>query len=93
MKFKFATAAAAILAVSLFATYANAGQEAAPVKKHTATAKEKKPKPPTVEEQIQDLRQDFQNQINRPGECRRFIFQPGRQRQRCRRHHAPDHRH
>ncbi len=27
MKFKFATAAAAILAASLFASYANAGQE------------------------------------------------------------------
>ena len=64
MKFKFATTAAAILAVSLFATYANAGQEPAPVKKHTATAKEKKPKPPTVEEQIQELRQEFQGEIN-----------------------------
>jgi Skp family chaperone for outer membrane proteins len=64
MKFKFATAAAAILAVCLFATYANAGQETPVVKKHTATAKEKKPKPPTVEEQIQEMRQDLQNQIN-----------------------------
>ncbi len=64
MKFKFATAAAAILAVCLFASYANAGQDKPVVKKHTATAKEKKPKPPTVEEQIQGLRQEFQGQIN-----------------------------
>ena len=64
MKFKFATAAAAILAVCLFASYASAGQDKPVVKKHTATAKEKKPKPPTVEEQIQGLRQEFQGQIN-----------------------------
>ena len=64
MRFKFATAAAAILAVCLFASYASAGQDKPVVKKHTATAKEKKPKPPTVEEQIQGLRQEFQGQIN-----------------------------
>ncbi len=64
MKFKFATAAAAILAVCLFASYASAGQDKPAVKKHTATAKEKKPKPPTVEEQIQGLRHDLQGQIN-----------------------------
>ena len=60
MKFKLATAAAAILAVCLFASYASAGQDKPVIKKHTATAKEKKPKPPTVEEQIQGLRQEFQ---------------------------------
>jgi hypothetical protein len=64
MKFKLATAAAAILAVCLFASYASAGQDKPVIKKHTATAKEKKPKPPTVEEQIQGLRQEFQGQID-----------------------------
>ncbi len=64
MRFKFATAVAAILAVCLLASYASAGQDTPVVKKHTATAKEKKPKPPTVEEQIQGLRQELQGQIN-----------------------------
>jgi hypothetical protein len=41
MKFKLATAAAAILAVCLFASYASAGQDKPVIKKHTATAKEK----------------------------------------------------
>ena len=59
MKFKLATAAAAILAVCLFASYASAGQDKPVIKKHTATAKEKKPQPPTVEEQIQEMRQDL----------------------------------
>ncbi len=63
MKFRFTTVAAVILAASLVATYANAGQETAPAKKHVEK-KAMKPKPPTVEEQIQELRQDFQGQIN-----------------------------
>ena len=64
MKFRLTTIAAAILAASLVASYANAGQEKPAVKKHTATAKAKTPKPPTVQEQIQELRQEFQGQIN-----------------------------
>jgi hypothetical protein len=64
MKFKFATAAVAVLAACLFVSYANAGQDKPVMTKHTATAKEKKPKPPTVQEQIQGLRQEFQGEIN-----------------------------
>jgi Skp family chaperone for outer membrane proteins len=64
MKFRRSTVAAAILAASLVASYAYAGQDAPPVKKHTATKKVQKPKPPSVEEQIQGLRQDLENQIN-----------------------------
>jgi Skp family chaperone for outer membrane proteins len=67
MKFRLTTVAAVILAASLVASYAYAGQEATPVKKHTATEKAKTPKPPkppTVQEQIQELRQEFQGEIN-----------------------------
>jgi hypothetical protein len=70
MKFRFASAAAAILAVSLVASFATAQDTKPPVKKHTtttkttATPKAKTPKPPTVEEQIQALRQDLEGQIN-----------------------------
>jgi len=64
MKFRLTTVAAAILAACLVVSYANAGQETPPVKKHTETQKAKKPKPPTVEEQIQSLRQDLENEIN-----------------------------
>ena len=57
MKFRFASAAAAILALSLVASYATAQDTNPPVKKHTATPKAdekaRKPKPPTVQEQIQ----------------------------------------
>jgi hypothetical protein len=63
---KFNTAAAAILAVSLVALSANASDPAAAAKKHSVskTHKEKMPPAPTVEEQIQALRQEMQGQIN-----------------------------
>src|ERR1019366_4705531 len=57
------TAVAAILAVSL-SSYAYAGDPPAPAKKHAATRKAAKPKGPTVEEQIQSLRQDLETEIN-----------------------------
>jgi len=66
MRFKLNTAAAAILAVSLVALSANASDPDAAPKKHPVTkkAKEKTPPGPTVEEQIQSLRQEMQGQIN-----------------------------
>jgi len=64
MNFKLRTAAAAILAVGLVAVSAHASDPAAPAKKHFVTRKAKTPPPPTVEEQIQALREEMQNQIN-----------------------------
>jgi len=63
---KLNTAAAAILAVSLVALSANASDPAPAAKKHpvTKTHKEKAPAAPSVEEQIQALRQEMQGQIN-----------------------------
>jgi len=64
MNFKQKTAAAAILAVSLVVSCGFAGAQTPPVKKHVATKKAKTPPGPTVEEQIQSLRQEFQGQID-----------------------------
>jgi hypothetical protein len=71
MNFKLKTAAAAIMAVSLVAlpaaVFAQADGSTPPVKKHTATRKaikRKTPPGPTVEEQIQILRQEMQGQID-----------------------------
>src|ERR1035437_3707702 len=63
MNYTLKTAVAAILAVSL-SSYAYAGDPPAPAKKHAATRKAAKPKGPTVEEQIQSLRQDLETKIN-----------------------------
>ena len=64
MNFKLKTTAAAILAVSLVALSANASDPPPPAKKHPATKKAKTPPGPTVEEQIQILRQEMQGQID-----------------------------
>jgi hypothetical protein len=60
MNFKLKTSAAAILAVALVASTAHAGESDrdpnTPAKKHV-TKKPKTPPGPTVEEQIQSLRQ------------------------------------
>ena len=64
MNFKLKTAAAAIMAVSLVVSYAPASAQTATAKKHVATKKAKTPPGPTVEEQIQSLRQEFQGQID-----------------------------
>ena len=64
MNFRLKNAAAAILAASLVCSAAYADGPATPVKKHTAAKKAKTPPPPTVEEQIQALKQDLENQIN-----------------------------
>ena len=64
MNFKLKTCAAAILAASLVGTFAFAGAPPAPAAKHHATKRAKTPPPPTVEEQIQALRQELEGQIN-----------------------------
>jgi len=70
MNFKLKTAAAAILAASLVVSYANAGAQTPAAKKQAVTkkaktpVKAKAPAGPTVEEQIQSLRQEFQGQID-----------------------------
>jgi Skp family chaperone for outer membrane proteins len=61
MNFRLHTAAAAILAASLVGSYAYAGDPPAPAKKKQVT---KRPPKPTVEDQIQALRQEFQGQID-----------------------------
>ena len=62
MNFRLNAAVAAILTASLVSSTAYAG-DGTP-KKHPATKRAAKPKGPTVEEQIQSLRQDLENQIN-----------------------------
>jgi hypothetical protein len=65
MKFRFNTVAAALLAASLVISFASANGQTAPAKKKpVATKKAKTPPGPTVEEQIQQLRQEFQGQID-----------------------------
>jgi hypothetical protein len=64
MKFRSNAAAAVVLAASLVVSFASAGGQTAPAKKHTATRKEKTPPAPTVEEQINALRQEMQSQID-----------------------------
>ena len=64
MNFKLKTAAAVILAANLIGSFAYAADGAPPPKKHVATKKAPKPAGPTVEEQIQSLRQELQGQIN-----------------------------
>jgi hypothetical protein len=62
MNLRLRAAVASILAASLVGTYANASDAAAPpAKKHARAAK---PKGPTVDEQIQALRQEMQGQID-----------------------------
>jgi methyl-accepting chemotaxis protein len=62
MNFKLKTAAMAMLAASLLVSYAHASDPAPPAKKHAVTKKATTPVQPTVEEQIQALRQDLESQ-------------------------------
>jgi hypothetical protein len=64
MNFRHKTVAAGILAASLVVSYAYASDSTPPAKEHAATKKAKAPAGPTVEEQIQSLRQEFQGQID-----------------------------
>src|ERR1700728_4189659 len=61
MKLRLNAAAAAILAASLVGSYAYAGDPPAPAKKKHVT---RQPPKPTVEDQINSLRQEFQGQID-----------------------------
>ena len=60
MKFQMKMVAAILMAASLVGSNAYAGDPPAPAKKHTA----KKPPKPTVEDQINALRQEFQGQLD-----------------------------
>ena len=62
---KLRFAVAAILLAGLVSPCANASGDAPQVKKHAATKKAKTPPPPSVEEQIQALRQALESQGNR----------------------------
>jgi Skp family chaperone for outer membrane proteins len=64
MNLTLKTAAVAMLAASLVASYAYAEDAKPAAKKHVATKKVKAPPPPTVAEQIEKLRQDLEGQIN-----------------------------
>jgi hypothetical protein len=64
MNFRLKTAATGLLAVSLVVSFASAVAQTAPAKKHPVAKKVKAPPGPTVEEQIQSLRQEFQGQID-----------------------------
>ena len=64
MNFRFKAAAAAILAASLVGSYCYAAAPQAPEKKHHPTRKAKTPPKPTVEDQIQALREELEGQIN-----------------------------
>jgi hypothetical protein len=61
MNSRFKTAAAILLAACVIGSTAYASDATPPAKKHR---KAEKPKGPTVEEQIQSLRQDLEGQIN-----------------------------
>ncbi len=64
MNFRLRTAAAGILAASLVVSYALASDATPPAKKHVAAKKAATPPGPTVQEQIESLRQEFQGQID-----------------------------
>ena len=64
MKIHLKTAAVAILGASLIASCACAQGAAPPAKKGTATQKAKAPKGPTIQEQIQALRQQLDEQAS-----------------------------
>ena len=57
MNFRLGTAAAGILAASLVVSYAHASDATPPAKKHAAARKAATPPGPTVQEQIESLRQ------------------------------------
>jgi len=61
MKLRLNTVAAAILATSLVGSYAYAGD---PLRPQRNMSSKKQPPKPTVEDQIQSLRQEFQGQID-----------------------------
>ncbi|MGC9157704.1 MAG: hypothetical protein ACP5FH_01845 [Terracidiphilus sp.] len=63
MNCRLKIAAAALLAVSFVASYGQSSEARTSMKKHTATGRAKAASSPTVEEQIQALRQELEGQI------------------------------
>ncbi len=64
MKFRWNVAAAAILAAGLVVSVTNASGQTPQPTKHTATRRAAEPKGPSVEDQINALRQEMQSQID-----------------------------
>jgi Skp family chaperone for outer membrane proteins len=64
MKRTLYAAAAVVLAASLVVSHAQTNGSAAPVKKHTPARKAAKPAEPSVQDQIQSLRNEMQTQID-----------------------------
>lgn len=64
MNFRFNTVVAGLVAASLVVSCAGANAQKATATKHTAPKKAKTPPGPTVQEQIDQLRQEFQGQID-----------------------------
>jgi hypothetical protein len=64
MNSRLKVAAAIVLAACVAGSYSYASDPAAPAKKHPAHKTPPAPKGPTVDEQIQSLRQELQGQIN-----------------------------
>ncbi len=62
MNLKLKAAGTVILAVSLVASYAYASDTNPPAKKHTTTQRARAPKGPTIQEQVQALRQQLEEQ-------------------------------
>ncbi|MGA9063121.1 MAG: hypothetical protein WB341_15850 [Terracidiphilus sp.] len=64
MKLTVKAAAAALLAASLVVSYAQTGGSTPPAKKHAAAKKPAAPAGPTVQEQIDQMKQQFQGEID-----------------------------
>jgi hypothetical protein len=64
MKLTLKAAAAALMAVSLVVSYAQTSGSTPPAKKHAAAKKSAAPAGPTVQQQIDDMKQQFQGEID-----------------------------
>ena len=64
MKLRLNVAAASVLAASLVVSFTNASGQEPQAPKHTATKRAAKPADPSVQEQIDALRHEFQTQID-----------------------------
>jgi len=74
MRFRVYAAAAAMLAACLLPSYGQTATHQPAVKTHVASHKAKTPLPPTVQEQIQALRQQMED---RRLECRAYTRMEG----------------
>ncbi|HWG21551.1 MAG TPA: hypothetical protein VG225_13560 [Terracidiphilus sp.] len=64
MNSRLKAAAALVLSACVAGSYSHASESTPPAKKHPVHRRAEQPKGPTVEEQIQSLRQDLETQIN-----------------------------